>query len=154
MKENSKNIEVGKGFGAILFGMTRDEVKKLAGEPDEIESYDHDDVDGGKAEAWHYDDPEISFSFEEFNDWNLTSIAVSAPDFKLEGKMLMGLKIDEVTKILKEMKIGEVELVDYSSADSPDLHLVTIDEAGLNLWFDEGVLTEIQWSPLWDEEEE
>lgn len=154
MNEKSRNIEIGKGFGAIQFGMNRDDIKKIAGEPDEVENYDHDEVDGGRAEAWHYDEPEISFAFEEFNDWNLTSIAVSSSDFMLEGKQLMGLQVEEVVKILKSLKIGQVDQEDYSSDDSPDLKLVTIDEAGLNLWFDEGILTEIQWSPIWDEEEE
>lgn len=153
MKENATNIEIGQGFGSVKFGMSRDEIKKIAGEPDEIENYDHDG-EGEKAEAWHYDDPEVSFAFEEFNDWKLTSIAVSAPDFQLKGKKLMGLKVDEVVKILKTLDLGEVEQEDYSSAESPDLQLVAIEDAGLNLWFDEGVLTEIQWSPLWEEDDD
>jgi hypothetical protein len=153
MKEKAKNIEIGQGFGSIRFGMDRDEVKKIAGEPDEIENYQHDEVDGGKAEAWHYDETEVSFAFEEFNNWKLTSIAVSGLDFELKGKKLMGLQIDEVVKIIKSLNIGEVEKEDYSSEDSPELQLITIEDAGLNFWFDEGVLTEIQWSPLWDEED-
>lgn len=156
MKEKDTNIEIGQGFGSVKFGMSRDEVKNIAGDPDEIEKYDHDKVEGeGEgAEAWHYDDPEVSFAFEEFNDWKLTSIAVSAPDFLLKGKKLMGLHVDEVVKILKTLDLGDVEQEDYSSAESPDLQLVTIEDAGLNLWFDESVLTEIQWSPLWDEDDE
>jgi hypothetical protein len=154
MKEVSRKIEIGQGFGAIKFGMNREEIKKVAGEPDEIENYNHDEVDGANAEAWHYDEPEISFAFEEFNDWNLSSIAVSSHDFELNGKKLMGLKVDEVSKILETLNIGEVDIEDYSTEDAPDLQLITIEEAGLNLWFDEGILTEIQWSPLWDEEDE
>jgi hypothetical protein len=154
MKEKSTSIEIGKGFGTIQFGMDREEIKKIAGEPDEIEKYNHGEVEGEEAEAWHYDDPEISFAFEEFNDWKLTSIAVSSPDFQSKGKKLMGMKIDEVVKVLKSLDMGEVAQEDYSTDETPDLHLVTIEEAAINLWFDEGVLTEIQWSPLWDDEDE
>jgi hypothetical protein len=101
MKEKSKNIELGKGFGSIEFGMTREEVKKITGEPDEIENYQHDEVSDEKAEAWHFDDPEVSLAFEEFNDWKLTSIAVSSEDFFLEGKKIMGLNKEEVLQIMK-----------------------------------------------------
>jgi hypothetical protein len=156
MKEKSKNIEIGNGFGSILFGMSREEVKKLTGEPDEIENYQHEGVNNEKSEAWHFDDPEISLAFEEFNDWKLTSIAVSAPDFLLEGKNLMGLGKEEVLQALKKMNLGKIEQEDCSSDESPDLYLVSIEDAGLNLWFDENALTEIQWSIIWadDEDEE
>jgi len=154
MKEKAKNIEIGKGFGAIRFGMDRDEIKKIAGEPDEIEKYQHDDIRGEDAEAWHYDEPEVSFAFEEFNDWKLTSIAVSSPEFKLGGKELIGLKVEEVINILKPLGLGDIAQEDCSTDETPDLHLVTVEESGLNLWFDEGLLTEIQWSPIWDDEDE
>jgi hypothetical protein len=154
MKENSKNIEIGKGFGSILFGMSRDEVKKITGDPDEIENYQHGDVNGEKAEAWHFDDPEISLAFEEFNDWKLTSIAVSSPDFLFEGKSIMGLGKEEILQTLKKLDLGKIEQEDCSSDESPDLFLVSIEDAGLNLWFDENVLTEIQWSVIWDDEDD
>jgi hypothetical protein len=154
MKEKSKNIEIGNGFGSIQFGMNRDEVKRLTGEPDEIENYQHSEVNNEKSEAWHFDDPEISLAFEEFNDWKLTSIAVSSPDFLLEGKKLMGLGKDEVMQALKKMDLGKIQQEDCSSDESPELYLISVDDAGLNLWFDENVLTEIQWSIIWAEDDE
>jgi hypothetical protein len=154
MKEKSKNIELGKGFGSIIFGMTREEVRKITGEPDEIENYQHTDVNNEKAEAWHFDDPEISLAFEEFNDWKLTSIAVSSPEFLLEGNNLMGLGKEEVLLTLKKMKLGKIEQEDCSSDESPDLYLLSAEDAALNLWFDENVLTEIQWSQIWEDEDD
>jgi hypothetical protein len=154
MKEKSKTIEPGKGLGAILFGMSREEVIKITGKPDEIESYQHSDIKGEKAEAWHFDDSEISLAFEEFNDWKLSSIAISAPDFLLEGKKLMGLGKDDVMLILKKMSFGKIEKEDCSSDESPDLYLLSVEDAGLNLWFDENVLTEIQWSQIWFDEDD
>jgi hypothetical protein len=154
MKEKSKNIEIGKGFGSIQFGLDRDEIKKITGEPDEIENYQHTDEDAEKSEAWHFDDPEISLAFEEFNDWKLTSIAVSSPDFLLEGKILMGKGKEEVLQALKKMDLGKIEQEDCSSDESPDLYLISIEEAGLNLWFDENALTEIQWSIIWADDDE
>ena len=154
MKEKSKNIEIGKGLGSIFFGMTRAEIKKITGEPDEIENYQHNEVSDEKAEAWHFDEPEISLAFEEFNDWKLTSIAISSPDFLLEGKKIMGLNREEVIQTLKKLDLGKIEQEDCSSDESPDLYLISIEDAGLNLWFDENVLTEIQWSQIWSDDEE
>jgi hypothetical protein len=154
MKEKSKNIEPGKGLGSILFGMTREEVKKITGEPDEIENYQHSDLNDEKSEAWHFDDPEISLAFEEFNNWKLSSIAISSPDFLLEGKKIMGLGKEEVMQSLKKMNLGKIEQEDCSSDESPDLYLLSIEDAGLNLWFDENILTEIQWSQIWFDDDD
>jgi hypothetical protein len=38
MQNNIKEIIPGVGLGAIKFGMTRDEVKKIAGKPDDVEN--------------------------------------------------------------------------------------------------------------------
>lgn len=153
MKEQSKNIIPGEGLGRIQFGMSRDVVKKIAGEPDEIEEYQHDEVDDSKAEAWHYDDSEVSFAFEEFNNWKLTSIAISSDDYFLKNKQLIGLTEEDTVELLQNLKMGEVSREDYSTEESPDLKLVSVDDAGLNFWFEKNILTEIQFSQIWEDEE-
>jgi hypothetical protein len=152
MKEQLKNIVPGEGLGRIQFGMTREVVKQIAGEPDEIEAYHHDEEDSGKAEAWHYDDPEVSFAFEAFNNWKLTSIAISSGDYLLKNNRLIGLPLNEAIALLNKLNLGEIEHEDYSSED-PGLQLVSVDDAGLNLWFEDNVLTEVQFSQVWEDEE-
>ncbi len=153
MKEQSKNIIPGEGLGRIQFGMTRDVVKKIAGEPDEIEEYQHDEVDDSKAEAWHYDDTEVSFAFEEFNNWKLTSIAISSDEYFLKDEQLIGMTVDDALELIRKLKLGEVNREDYSAKESPDLQLVSVDDAGLNLWFENNLLTEVQFSQIWEDEE-
>jgi hypothetical protein len=153
MKEKSKNIVPGEGLGRIQFGMTREVVRQLAGEPDEIEEYRHNDDDDSAAEAWHYDDPEVSFAFEEFNNWKLTSIAISSDDYLLNGKSLTGMSLKDAASFLQKQNIGEVIQEDYSDDESPNLTLLSVDEAGLNLWFDNDRLSEVQVSQVWEDED-
>lgn len=154
MKELKKNIILGKGVMDLIFGMTRDEVKTILGEPDEIETYDEEDDDSGLSEAWHYDEYELSATFDEVDDWRLTSLAVSSPDYLFEGVNLIGLSSEEVIQQIEIMNIGEVSLEEISNDDITDQQVATIVEVSLNLWLEDGLLTEIQWGPFWDEEEE
>lgn len=153
MKERSREIFPGEGLGRIQFGMSRDVVKKLAGDPDEIEQYQHDENEYLKAEAWHYDDPEVSFAFEKFNDWKLTSIAISSEEFHLKDYYLMGLSTKEAISVLEKLNLGELMQEEYSASETPDLLLVTIEDAGLNFWFEADTLTEIQFSQVWKDED-
>ncbi|MBN2347283.1 MAG: hypothetical protein JXJ22_00510 [Bacteroidales bacterium] len=153
MKITSFEIKPGVGLGSISFGMTRENFKKIAGEPDEIEKYSFSDKSDDKAETWHYDELEMSVSFEEINNWLLTSIAVSSPDFKLHGKNLIGLSKTNVEKEIAKMKLGKLEIIDISSEESPESELLSIEESSLNFWFENGMLSEIQWGPVMEDEE-
>jgi len=63
------------------------------------------------------------------------------------------LPLDDTLKLLKKLRLGEVKQEDYSSEDDPGLTLVSVDDAGLNLWFKDRVLTEVQFSQVWEDEE-
>lgn len=153
MKEKSKRIELEEGIGLIKFGISRNKLKEVAGEPDETETYEHEDSDGKKAEAWHYDEAGLSFAFEEFNDWKLASIAVSSPEYTLRGVALQGRPYNEVMTFLKKYKFGEIVEEDMGSDDSVEMKLISIELVGLNLWFENDILSEIQLSQVWAEEE-
>jgi len=152
--EELKNIKIGEGIGSIAFGMTKEELTEVAGKPDEKEQFNYDDSDEYQAESWHYDGLELSVAFEEMNEWKLTSIAVSSPGYELGGKKLIGMTKDDVVKAIKGLDLGTMEFEDCSTDESPDLSVISFDESALNLWFDEGLLTEIQWGILWEDENE
>ena len=80
----TKNIELGKGVDNLKFGLTREKVALLMGEPSEKETIDGDD-EMGTSEAWHYDELELSLTFDEDDDWKLTTIAASSPEFTFDG---------------------------------------------------------------------
>lgn len=150
----AKNIKLGSGLGALKFGMTREEVKAALGEPNEIENYNPLEEDEGQSEAWHYDEMELSANFDEEDNFKLTSLAVSSPDYLFEGVNLIGLSQEEVMQQIEMMDLGEVEMEDVAEEEVAQQMVCSIAEVSLNLWFEEGQLSEIQWGPYWDEDEE
>lgn len=149
----TKNIELGKGVDNLKFGLTREKVALLMGEPSEKETIDGDD-EMGTSEAWHYDELELSLTFDEDDDWKLTTIAASSPEFTFEGVDLLGLSQEEVMQQIEIMNLGDIETEEIVGEENEDQQVATVSEVSLNLWFEDGKLSEIQWAPYWDEEEE
>lgn len=148
-----KNITLGQGLDELQFGLSREEVIQLVGEPTEKEHMEGDD-ESGAMEAWHYDEQNLSLSFEEDCDWRLTSITTASPDVNFEGIDLIGVSQSEVMEQMEVFNLGEFELQDISSEELPDQLLAANADFSLNLFFDNDILAEIQWGPYWDEEEE
>ncbi len=149
-----KEIIVGKGYESIRFGMTRSEVEKILGKPDEIDSYASSEEAEDNTEAYHYDEIELSVSFDELEDWKLSSIAVSDPDAELEGLKLIGVSSEELLEKVDALALGEYEREDVSSPESPDNEVISFMNSSINFWLEEDEVTEIQFGPFWDEEEE
>lgn len=149
-----KNIQLGSGLGNLQFGMTREAFKSIMGEPDEVEVIESEDFPEDQSEAWHYDEVELSASFDKLEDWRLTSLAVSSPDYTFEGIDLIGLSQQEVMEQVEMMELGDVSIEELSEDEGNSQQIATLLDVSLNLWFDNGILSEIQWGPYWDEEEE
>lgn len=154
MNKELKTIQAGQGLGSIKFGITRDELKKLLGEPDEVDSFSHSEDEDDVTEAWHYDMLELSASFDQMESWRLVTLSVSSPKYLFEGRSLIGLERKELIDVLQSLGLTDLEYEDWSSAESPDHKLIASEEASMNFWLDEGVLSEIQWTPLYSDEQE
>lgn len=136
------------GLGEIKFGFTRNQVKSIIGEPSEVDTFQYDEEEEDElTESWHYDEKEISFSFEEIEDWKLVNIAVSAEEFKLEGNTVIGLKKNELKELLAKLDLGTLN-------DDTENNVISVIEKQLNFWMDEGEVAEVQWNVDWDEEGE
>lgn len=153
MKEEIRNIKSGQGLGILLFGMKRDQVKEILGDPNETDVYSYTELENDKTENWHFDDYELSVSFSEEEDWKLDTIAINSNYYLLNNESLIGRSIDEVKELLKKWDIDDLEFEDWSSEESPDHKLLISDALEINFWFDEGKLAEIQWGPLFKDEE-
>lgn len=147
MKENLKSIDLGEGLGDILFGMSREAIRKMLGEPDEIDHNPFKEEVGQRTESWHYDDLKLSLSFQEPLEWELDTISVTDAFYELNQQSLIGKKIKLVKAILVEMDITDLEMEDHSDEESKNHKLLTSDAYLSNYWFDDGILTEIQWGP-------
>ena len=149
-----RNIILGQGFDKLLFGSSREEVKKYLGEPDTIERYPFNlEEQKDFTEEWSYKKIGLSASFAEVDNYRLNTLEINSNHFLLEGKSLIGLTKKEVIEFILTLDYGPLESEDMSSQERPDYELISFDKVSLNLWFEKEVLTEIQWSPFWLDDE-
>ena len=148
-----KEIKAGEGLGDIKFGMTRSQVKKLLGEPSEIEKFSYSDEEDDLSESFHYDELELSAGFDEDSDWRLVTLAVSSPDYEFMNKKLIGVDRDSLLATLELLGIRNLEYETDPSEESPDSILITSKEKGITFWLEDGVVSEIQWGPIYINEE-
>ena len=148
-KNKLKNIQPGNGLGILKFGISREEAEKLLGKPNEIEEHAYSDGDTAHSEAWHYDDLELSIEFDEEEDWRLVTISVSSDFYEFKRKKFIGLSESKLISLLKELEIDDYEVEELSPVENPSQKLISIDKFALNFWFENDVLMEIQWYPLY-----
>jgi len=145
-----KNILLGEGLDALKFGMTREEVKTLLGEPTEIESDTEEDV---TIDTFHYDDKELSLVFDGSTDFKLVSIASSSEETLLKERKIVGLSQSQLLSALDSMDFDDIT-DEYFEGDSSNENMYTSDEFGVNFYIDEDQVTEVIWYPDFNEEGE
>jgi len=148
MSKLLKEIKAGIGLVNLKFGISREDVKNILGEPDEIEVYDEAEEDESNTESWHYDELELSLRFDDDEDWRLTTLSITSEAYTYEGKTLIGMEKEELLAHLSELKIDDLEFEDWGTDEDPGHELVISESTGINFWFDGPVLTEVQWNPL------
>ncbi|CAG5078269.1 outer membrane protein assembly factor BamE [Parvicella tangerina] len=141
-------IKIGIGLDQIKFGMDRNKIQQLLGEPTEKELFSYSEDEDDLTEVWHYDDQELSLSFDEADDWRLIMIAGSDESFKLNGKEVVGKSLDEVAALIKEMGHLDFEVEEVSEKDK----VIKLEEESLNIWFDLDEASELQWGPKWSDD--
>ncbi len=145
MTEKLKHIKSGQGLGNLLFGMLRAEVEKLIGPPDEKEINSHSLDIYDNHESWHYDELELSISFSEEENWRLDTISINSPYYLLYDTSLHGKSVLEIRNQLEEWKVKDIEFEDLGESNQK---LLSSEKLGMNFWFDNESLSEIQWGPL------
>ncbi len=152
-------ILLGRGLGELLFGSTFQETRAILGEPDDIGRSEFDDDDDGDisiSEVWTYGDLGISAHFDDDDDFRLGMISVSTKSCSLEGLSLMGKKEAKVLELIEPLNFGPLEEEDVEFEDddeAPDGRLISFVEKEIEFWFEDGTLTEIQWSPFWEDDD-
>lgn len=145
-----QEINIGHGVGQLEFDTPREQVLKILGEPEEKENFALSELDGDKTESWHYDALGLSLSFDEENNWLLSSIAISNADYTLKGEVLIGKKREELIKIMERNGWHTIEEDEEVSREDANASLLHVEEASLSLWFEHNILTEVQVSPIFD----
>jgi len=134
------------GIGDIDFYATIQEFIYVFGDPNEEEIMKEKDEDVS-SKILHYDNIGMSASFDEENNWQLTSIAISENDFHFNGLYLIGItKSDFFTKI-NEFNMGEFEMEEFNE-DGYTSTLYHFSDQHMSFWFENDELQEIQWSAI------
>lgn len=150
MIDTIKNIEIGVGVGVVKFGMFRKDVLELMGIPTEKE-IEKDFETGDAVETWDYENYGIAFSFDEEEEWRLETITINSSIFELNKVNLVGKNIQEIQDFIEKENLGEMEIEDYSTPETPNHELIDVDEANMFFWFTNEVLTEVQFGVKWDD---
>jgi hypothetical protein len=140
-----KNINIGVGLGSLKFGIYTIDVEEELGNPSEAEKNEDE------GENWHYDDYDMSMSFDE--DSRLVTIAVSDESYLLEGVSLIGKDVEFVEEQVKSMNLGEAFHEEMSEGEDGGISVLGFEDSSMNLWFEDGILTEIQFWPLFKDED-
>ena len=149
-----KEIIPGTGLGIIKFGMTRDQLKLILGNPDEVESDLTDGIEDEDIETWHYDELDLSVQFSESTNFRLVSIATGAEYAELEGETIIGKDGDELSEHLEKIGIDDLLEEEMKDESGEMIKIFVSDDMGLNFWMEEGVVSEIQWIPFLADDEE
>ena len=147
-----KEILIGQGFGSILFGSTRGEVASQLGQPTKVDKYFYRKA-ANNNEVWFYQKLSLSAIFDEEDDYRLGSLEASSPKYLLNGHSLIGKRRDEVIKLFSTFQLGSLEIEEMSFSGRPDCELISFDKVSLDLWIETGRVVEIQWGPLWQDED-
>lgn len=148
MNPNIKQILSGIGLGELNFGMTRDQIESILGQPNEKEKYSYADLGDDFTENWHYDALELSLGFDQEDDWRLVTLAVTSKDYEFDGIIPIDLTKKELTSELNNIGINDLEYENWTTKESLSHELISSKKSGINFWFDENSLTEVQWAPL------
>ena len=140
-----KNINKGVGLGSLKFGIYTTDVEEELGNPSEAEKNEDE------GENWHFDDYDMSMSFDE--DSRLVTIAVSDESYLLEGVSLIGKDVEFVEEQVKSMNLGESFHEEISEVEEGGISVLGFEDSSMNLWFEDGILTEIQFWPLFKDED-
>ena len=141
--ENTE-IKVKEGLGDIMFLSSIEEVIKILGEPTEDEAINEID-DSHHSRLLHYDHLGLSASFDEEENWTLTSIAISEEEYNINGVNLIGLNKSEFLEKIKSLDLGEYIEEEFNE-DYYESTVLNFDDSHLTCWFENDELQEIQWS--------
>ncbi|PWJ37871.1 hypothetical protein [Sediminitomix flava] len=140
-------IEEGQGLEVLKFGFSRDEIEVILGIPSEIKQYSYSDDKANLTETWYYNDLGLSLNFDEEDNWRLGTIAVESKLYRFKDFIPIGLSKDELRYKLGVVNINDLQYENWNSKEKPTHELLFSGSLGINFWFDEDCVSQIQWGP-------
>lgn len=140
-------IRPGVGVGELRFGATRDEVRALAGEPQEIVPSEED----AGSELWVYDDAAIALGFAIEENHRFVSCESYSMKATFNGEALVGLDREAAEAALE--RAGADEGIFMAEDDEEGSGQIAVPRLGLSLWFGENVVESVGWGVLFDDDD-
>lgn len=153
MRKDIVEILPGFGLGVIKFGMERNQVKMILGEPDEKDVFFMTESDDSEAEVWYYDDDCLSLSFDAADNWRLVTIEIDHEKYTFKNISFFNKSKLQIIKALEELKVTDVKHESVPMDEAPNHELISSESLGINFWLDDDVVTEIQWGPFFNADE-
>ncbi len=153
MSTELKEIKAGVGLGVLKFGMDRNQVQMILGAPEEKDTFFYKEEGNSEAESWYYDSIDLSLEFDAEEDWKLVTIEINSEAYTFHGSALVGQSKEALKAELKKHNIEDWEHEELFMEEAPTRELISSGQLGINFWFEENAITEIQWGPLFVDEE-
>ncbi|MCC9165369.1 hypothetical protein [Pontibacter harenae] len=141
----NKDIRLGKGLGKIKFGLTRDEVEELLGEPEEVEESEEDDE--FEHQAWNYWEDGYSLYFDKEDDYRLSCIETANREVQIWGERVFEMSKEQVQKLFEDNNITDVEEEEMETGETR----ISYEREMVDLYFDEDQLIAINFGVFIDD---
>ena len=137
------NIKPKEGLGDVKFLSTVDEFISMIGQPDDDELI-QEKISKFNSRILHYDSLELSASFDEENNWKLSSITVNSDAFHINDIYLFNCNKIDFLKKIEPLDLGTYEIDVYNEEDySSTTYYFKLNN--ISFWFENDALQKIQW---------
>ncbi|MFP4469115.1 MAG: hypothetical protein ACLFPE_00435 [Bacteroidales bacterium] len=152
MKELTLEIKPLEGLGELEFGMTPEEVFEYLGKPDEDETFEDDEM--GDTQVYHFWERSVSAFFENTEEPGLSNLETDNPDVTLFGKHIFAMKEADIIKLMKDNGYEDIDTEMMEDEDLENEKRVSFDDAFIDFFFEDEVLTAVSWGTFFDIDEE
>ena len=127
MKKRYPQVPVIAGV-EIPFLITRDELLKILGEPDEI------DDESESMLWWDYKEPEATFHFDDEEGFRISQMIVYDKQYQFAGRKIIGGNKKSILEFVRKYsnRKGRVILDGWKD---PESQVIEFGDIGLELWF-------------------
>ena len=137
------NIKPKEGLGDVKFLSTVDEFISMIGQPDDNELI-QEKISKFSSRILHYDSLELSASFDEENNWKLSSITVNSDAFHINDIYLFNCNKIDFLKKIEPLDLGTYEIDVYNEEDYSSTTYY-FKQNNISFWFENDALQKIQW---------
>ena len=137
------NIKPKEGLGGVKFLSTVDEFISMIGQPDDDELI-QEKISNYNSRILHYDSLELSASFDEENNWKLSSITVNSDAFHINDIYLFNCSKIDFLKKIEPLDLGTYESDVYNEEDYSSTTYY-FKQNNISFWFENDALQKIQW---------